>query len=366
MSVFPSQVNFVTGDILTATAVNEIGQAINLLDGAQFAAGKNKIINGDFGINQRAFTSVFADGTYGFDRWVLGNVNVNTVYSAQTFTAGAAPVAGYEGTNYARILTTGQTLASDRTTLSQRIEDVRTSAGQTLTWSFWAKAASGTPKIAAEVQQNFGSGGSASVNTLAGQVTLSTSWARYTVTVAVPSISGKTIGTGSFLGAIHWVSAGTDFNSRTGSLGIQNNTFDIWGVQVEAAQTASPFQTATGTKQGELAACQRYYQKSYAQTTAPGTASTSAGSNLYVTISATAITNRSSVRLPVTMRTAPTVAIYSTNSGTAAKIYVESTAADVDGVVQNIGEQGFAYYLNSGTLALGYVTLIQYTVSAEL
>ena len=59
-----------------------------------------------------------------------------------------------------------------------------------------------------------------------------------------------------------WVSAGTDFNSRTDSLGIQSNTFDIWGLQVEAGSVATAFQTATGTLAGELAACQRYYFRS--------------------------------------------------------------------------------------------------------
>jgi hypothetical protein len=76
----------------------------------------------------------------------------------------------------------------------------------------------------------------------------------------VPSISGKTIGTSSLLAINLWVSAGTDFNGRTGSLGVQNNTIDIWGVQAEAGSTMSSFQTATGTLQGELAACERYYQ----------------------------------------------------------------------------------------------------------
>ena len=33
-----------------------------------FVAGKNKIINGDFSINQRAFSSVTANLTFTFDR----------------------------------------------------------------------------------------------------------------------------------------------------------------------------------------------------------------------------------------------------------------------------------------------------------
>jgi hypothetical protein len=230
-----------------------------------FAAGKNKIINGDFYINQRNLTSTTSSG-YGFDRWNFLTADGTVTYSAQTFTTGAAPVAGYEGANFSRIVTTGQTLTTAYTIYRQNIENVRTFAGQTATISFWAKANSGTPKVAFEFEQNFGTGGSPSavVLTYGGQVTLSTSWARYSITVAVPSISGKTIGTtantSSFVVNL-WVSAGTDFNARTGSIGIQSNTFDIWGVQVEAGSVATAFQTATGTIQGELAACQRYYQK---------------------------------------------------------------------------------------------------------
>jgi hypothetical protein len=227
------------------------------------AAGKNKIINGDFGFNQRAFTSTTTDTAYGFDRFKLVSSAGGTM-SAQTFTPGTAPVSGYEAINFCRIVTTGQSGAGVYSMLEQDIEDVRTFAGQTATISFWAKAASGTPKIAVEIFQQFGSGGSpsATVETYVAQVTLSTSWARYTTTIAVPSISGKTIGTTantSFLGIRLWVSAGSSSNSVTGSLGIQSNTFDMWGVQVEAGSNATAFQTATGTIQGELAACQRYY-----------------------------------------------------------------------------------------------------------
>ena len=239
------------------TLVADSSTSTGLRYTALFGANKNAILNGDFRINQRAFTSITADATYGFDRWALGTAGGAT-YTPQTFTAGAAPVAGYEAINFAQVATTGQTATGTITILLQKIEDVRTFAAQTATISFWAKATSGTPKIAVEMQQNFGSGGSANVNTYAGQITMTTSWARYSVTVAVPSVSGKTIGTSSFLALQLWTSAGSDFNARTGSLGIQTATIGIWGVQVEAGSVATAFQTATGTLQGELAACQRY------------------------------------------------------------------------------------------------------------
>jgi hypothetical protein len=271
-----------------------------------FLAGKNKIINGDFTINQRAFTSTTTSVTYGFDRWQLGAFDGTTTYSAQTFTAGAAPVAGYEATNYARVVTTGQTATNANSNLRQLIEDVRTFAGQTVTLSFWAQAGSGTPKIATEFTQTFGTTGSPStaVNTYGGQVTLSTSWARYSVTVAIPSVSGTTITSNSSLTARLFVSAGSDFNSRTGSLGIQTNTFNIWGVQVEAGSIATPFQTATGTIQGELAACQRYYWRAggaAAYQRFPATGSGASGTQVPITI-----------YLPVNMRTSPSSLDYST------------------------------------------------------
>ena len=228
--------------------------------GGQFAAGKNKIINGDLNINQRAFTTGTTNSTFVFDRFRMFNGDGTVTGTAQTFTAGAAPVAGYEAKNYFSLQSTGQTLTTANSRFAQDIESVRTLAGQTATVSFWAKAASGTPKIAVELAQEFGSGGSSAVNTYAGQVTLSTSWARYSVTASVPSISGKTIGTSDFLRLALWASAGSAFNSRTGTLGIQTNTIDFWGVQLEAGSTATPFQTASGgSQQAELAMCQRYY-----------------------------------------------------------------------------------------------------------
>ena len=66
---FPTYVNYATGDVLSATNMNDLSGTVNLLQSAQYAAGKNKIINGDCNINQRSFTSTTTGATYGFDRF---------------------------------------------------------------------------------------------------------------------------------------------------------------------------------------------------------------------------------------------------------------------------------------------------------
>jgi hypothetical protein len=239
----------ITGGGTSGTVTVSFDQAN--FGGGQFAAGKNRIINGDFGINQRAFTSTTTDSTYGFDRWYLGLSSGTGTYSAQTFVAGAAPVAGYEAINFARLVTT---VGNDRCTVRQNIEDVRTFAGQTITLSFWAKGTNpatlgGLVPWAAQI---FGTGGSAPVTIDASSmVVLTANWVRYSVNIVLPSVSGKTIGTNSYL----MIGIGQGASTSTDSW-----TLDLWGVQVEAAAIASPFQTATGTIQGELAACQRYFE----------------------------------------------------------------------------------------------------------
>lgn len=263
---------------------------------APTAGFRNAIINGGFDINQRAFTSTTTNLAYGQDRWRLVASDGTVTYTPQAFTPGN-PIAGYEPTNYAQIVTTGQTLASAEAALIQPIEDVRSFAGQVVTVSFWAKATSGTPKVAVEFEQRFGSGGSpsATVQTYGGQVTLSTSWARYQTTFSVASISGKTIGTdanSSSVWAKLYVSAGSSLNARTGSLGIQTNTFQFWGVQVEAGAVASPFERRPiGT---ELALCQRYYMNRNSTIQLYFTCATVTSSFAYGT-----------VYFPVQMRAAP-------------------------------------------------------------
>jgi hypothetical protein len=231
------------------TLVADSSTSTGLRYTANFAAGKNKIINGDFGIWQRG-TSFSGTNqlVYTADRWQLndfGGQVSNVVRS--TFTPGTAPVAGYEGQFYATWSRAAAGTASSY--LIQKVEDVRTFASQTVTFSFWAKA-SATESVDFYIDQNFGSGGSATVGSASTSFTLTTSWVRYTATLTLASISGKTVGTSSFLAPTFQV------QTSQGAY-----TIDIWGVQLEAGSVATAFQTATGTLQGELAACQRYFYR---------------------------------------------------------------------------------------------------------
>jgi hypothetical protein len=222
-------------------------------------SGPNYIINGAFDINQRVFTSTTSNGLYGFDRWRYSYVGGTATYSAQSFTPGTAPVNAVEGRNFARLVTTGQSATGDFAGLNQRIEDVRTLEGQTVTFSFWARAASGTPKVGVALEQVFGTGGSAAVVVSAGSVTVSTSWARYSVTVTLPDITGKTVSaTDSSLYTWLFTSAGSGLSSYT-NIGVQNTTVDFWGVQVEQGAAPTEFRRNSPSIAAELLACQRYY-----------------------------------------------------------------------------------------------------------
>ena len=284
---FPAKTNFATGDVLTATNVNDITGTLNLLESAQYAAGKNKIINGAMNVWQRGTSINAVSGTYTADRYLtlFGGTGTFTV-SQQAFTPGAAPVAGYESSFFLRqvVNTVGTSTAFQ---LQNRIEDVRTLAGQTVTFSFWAKG-NVASSVNIYLDQQFGSGGSTNVTSSDQTIAITTSWARYSYTVALGSLTGKTIGTSSFLSVIMR-------NLNLGTL----TTLDTWGWQLEAASTASPFQTASGSIGGELALCQRYYVRFNASTSGPYAVFAPSG----ITSSTTQSINYTN--LPVELRTYP-------------------------------------------------------------
>ena len=254
---------------------------------APFVAGKNKIINGDFGVWQRGTSlSVTTNaGAFLADRFLLNFAGTFTgTLSQQTFTPGTAPVAGYEGQFFARIVRTGTTSVAP--TFYQRVENVRTFAGQTVTFSFWAKA-DAARSVGIQAYQAFGTGGSGATDNNAGTASLTTSWQRFSFTYTMPSVAGKTISTSND----SWMAFYWNLPDSTAF------TIDTWGWQLEAGSVATPFTTASGSIGGELALCQRYF---YKMTGVSGTDPFGVGP----AISTTQIVIQTG--LPVVMRTAPT------------------------------------------------------------
>ena len=207
--------------------------------GPLFAAGKNKVMNGDFSIWQRgtSFSDV-AGGPAIADRWTVyapGGSPAASV-SRQTFTPGTAPVAGYEGQYYCRVATGSGTTYFQ---IWQPIENVQTFAGQTVTVSFWAKASSSVV-VRPLLQQVFGTSGSAGVTTTGTNHTLTTTWTRYSQTLTLPSIAGKTIDTSGTNN--QYLQLFIEYVSGT----IASNNIDFWGIQLEAGSVATPFVTQIG------------------------------------------------------------------------------------------------------------------------
>jgi hypothetical protein len=205
---------------------------------------RNLIINGNFDIWQRGTSISLSGSAYTADRFKVGAASGS--FARQSFTLGQTEVPN-EPSYYGRWTINSN---SQNYEVHQRIEDVRTLAGQTATLSFYARRPSGSTTINARIVQYFGTGGSpsATVVTSLGTVALTTDWQKFTFTVNVPSISGKTLGTDNNHSL--WVGVQiTDTNT---------GTIDFSQIQFEKGDIATPFEHRPYDM--ELARCQRYYQ----------------------------------------------------------------------------------------------------------
>jgi hypothetical protein len=250
-----AELNILDGVVRTTSQINTSSADMN---------AENRIINGDFRIWQRGTS--FTTAVYGADRWVNGLVGGTVTQSRQAFAVGDA-LGSTQPVFFLRQTVSGQTLASQYANTVQRIEGVRSYAGQTVTVLGWAQRSSGTGDMAVEASQSFGTGGSPSAAVTAispTTVTLTGSWAPFAIVLAVPSVSGKTLGTDSndYLSLNFWTSAGSDFNARTNSLGLQTIGVDLWGVHIRVGTwTAADADLYRPRDPGtELALCQRFYE----------------------------------------------------------------------------------------------------------
>jgi hypothetical protein len=253
--------------------------------------------------------------------------------------------------------------------VNQKIEGVSTLAGQTVTLSFWAKADS-NKSIATEFVHNFGTGGSPSTAITGIQVVthnLTASWQKFTATVAIPSISGKTIGSDNndYISFAFWFDAGSDYNSRTNLLGQQSGTFDIAQVQLEEGTVATPFEhRPIGV---ELSLCQRYFEKSYNIENSPGTNTYSGiyANGGFYSMPSSNYGTRVHANYKVTKRGSTTVTTYDSDGNSGKCNYPDATTNQSLTVIHS-GQSGFTAETSALSNSTDARCYWHWTVASEL
>jgi hypothetical protein len=269
--------NLVAGEaiILDGVATNRLlgtGGNLTVVGTETF---RNKLINGDFDIWQRAISAPLAVGGATIaDRWTKDGTGTQHGVAQLAFGLGQTEVPD-NPVYFWRSTTNSVAGANNYALINQSIEDVRTFQGQNIVLSFYAKSPNAPRPISVELSQQFGAGGSPSPEVTgigATKVNLTTNWQKFSIPMSVPSVAGKSFGTNGrhCLRLFIWLDAGATYNSRTVSLGqfpgIQD--IDIAHVQIEKGSIATQFEKRLFGI--EMALCERYYEKSYALGVYPG------------------------------------------------------------------------------------------------
>lgn len=288
------------------------------LNGGPLGGVRNKIINGDFDIWQRA-TTQSTNGYGSDDRWANFHNGSTKVTSQQAHTLGQTLVPG-NPTYFSRTVVTSVANVANYVIKTQNIDGVKTLSGRTVTATFWAKAAI-AQSIGLEAYQDFGTGGSpsAGVSTPLGLIALTTAWQKFTKVFQMPSVAGKVLGTvGDKVGIVFWFDAGANFAARASNVGQQSGTFDISHVSlVEGDSSLEDDCFAARGYAHELAACQRFYQTLAMRGAGYGAGNTYVGGRQM---------------LPVPMRAIP-VGTYYDGAGTQTRF----TIAGVNGATVSVG-----------------------------
>ena len=347
---------------------------------------KNRIINGAMVFDQRNAGASVTQSTsvqYTIDRWLIYG-NVASKFSAQQNAGSVTPPSGF--TNYFGItsLSAYSVTSGDVFVVNQNIEGFNTAdlawgtaSAATVTLSFWVRSS---------LTGTFGGALRNSADTrsypFSYSISAANTWEQKTITIAGDTsgtwvtnngvglrvVYGIGVGTTSSGTAGAW--AGASYQSATGAtsvVGTNGATFYITGVQLEKGSTATSFDYRPyGT---ELQLCQRYFYKTYNIGTAPGTSSQQGVMPLEVLADGTLTRLKLfSGRLPVSMRTQPTVTPYS-ETGTADRIsqYNSSATTLTVSSIDGRGENSFGYYVTtttSGSASASYIA--QFVASAEL
>jgi hypothetical protein len=313
---FPTKANWAAGDVLTASAQDDLAGTLNLLSNASAASGSqlisnaagtsfayqatpsssNPVLNSAFQVWQRSTSIAYTASTqsYNADRFYL-NVGANqaSVVSRQvTNDTTNLPSIQY----CARVQRNSGQTGITTMAFSSSFETINSIpfAGKAIAFSFYARAGANYSATSnafganllsgTSTDQNVSGGFTGQAGVASGTATLTTTWQRFTYTGTVAS-------TATQLGLYFTF-------TPTGTAGT-NDYFEVTGVQIDIGSVALPFRSNQPTYALELAACQRYYNR----IVSTGAAFAKMGNGL--SPNSTTIV-QVAIPFPVEMRTVPT------------------------------------------------------------
>ena len=370
--------------ITTANAIPD--SSVNNVKISNIVQSKNIIINGDMSLAQRgtSATGVGASDTYLIDRFFL---DANASPSARFTMSQSTDVPTGQGfaTSLKMDCTTAQAsyTGNQLTAISQRFEGQNvqylkygTSSAQTLTLSFWVKS-NKTGTYIAELDQT----GNGRDQSQSYTISSANTWEKKTLTYTGDTASTLANDNTEELEVYFWLACSSAFTSGTlntswnsttnanravGQVNLADSTSNEWyvtGVQLEAGTTASEFEFLPFDV--NLQRCQRYYEKSYNLSVAPGTI-TEIGQSRFFYANTTSGYQGGNITFSVKKRTSATITSYAPTTGASgnANYFVFGSSTSVGSVtIQQQSERCFNYYGNGISCDSSG---LQYTADAEL
>jgi hypothetical protein len=226
--------------------------------GSSNMAGKNGVLNSNFSIWQRG-TSVAQTGsaTYTADRWCAlraGGTTGSTISRQVTNDTTNLPFIQYAARVQRDLANTG----TSKIFFANNFETVNTIpfVGKTVTFSFYARKGANysSASDALEAKVIYGTGTdqnnlvayTGEADAISQTATLTTTWQRFSYSATVSTTATE---------------LAVRFAYTPVGTALASDYFEVTGVQLEIAASASAYSPNTSTQALELAACQRYYYR---------------------------------------------------------------------------------------------------------
>ena len=358
---------FITGDTTIAS-----------LNDGQLAGRRNMVINGDQRIAQRgASLTSTGDSYYGVDRFLTRDYGGDGRYTIAAWQTDVPTEGGFKYSTKYTCSTVSTNTGTYGYGIETRIEGwdcnrlmLGTAQAKPFTLSFWCKTSVGGTYTSA-IRTASGEQSFVWEHTLAADT-----WTKVTKTI-LPLTS--TLSSGQYTNSAMLLVSPINFGAQTSKntttlnawqsgnyvftsnqvhwMGNLNATFYMTGVQLEEGSVATPFEFLNYEEQ--FSTCQRYFEKTYAADTNPGTTTEDGAFQILQTSTAL----RYSFRYRVQKRAVPTVVFYSSSGGATGKVRNRSSGADETATIGDQGHNGFSL---SQTITANQQYAVHFTAVSEM